>query len=106
MVMGNGEKDYYSAFFWEKMVVLVVAFIYTFTIRRSSRCGGSPHAARSGARRRDWLDRALAVRGRLGPVHRVAVLATMLMNRNTLAWILGAIAVLGVAALTFMLGRR
>jgi uncharacterized membrane protein len=34
MVMGNGEKYYYSEFFWQKMGVLVVAFIYMFTIRR------------------------------------------------------------------------
>ena len=34
MIMGNGEKYYYSEFFWQKMGVLVVAFIYTFTIRR------------------------------------------------------------------------
>jgi hypothetical protein len=34
MIMGNGEKYYYSDFFWQKMVVLVVAFIYTFTLRR------------------------------------------------------------------------
>jgi hypothetical protein len=33
MIMGNGEKYYYSDFFWQKMVILVVAFIYTFTIR-------------------------------------------------------------------------
>jgi hypothetical protein len=35
MIMGNGEKYYFSSYFWEKMVVLVVAFIYMFTIRRS-----------------------------------------------------------------------
>ncbi len=34
MIMGNGEKYYYSDFFWQKMAVLVVALIYTFTIRR------------------------------------------------------------------------
>jgi hypothetical protein len=34
MIMGNGEKYYYSEFFWQKMGVLVIAFIYTFTIRR------------------------------------------------------------------------
>lgn len=33
MIMGNGEKYYYSPFFWQKMGVLVVALIYTFTIR-------------------------------------------------------------------------
>jgi hypothetical protein len=34
MIMGNGEKYYFSEYFWQKMVVLVVAFIYMFTIRR------------------------------------------------------------------------
>jgi hypothetical protein len=34
MIMGNGEKYYFSDFFWEKMTVLLVALIYTFTIRR------------------------------------------------------------------------
>jgi len=35
MIMGNGEKYYFSEYFWQKMVVLVVAFIYMVTIRRS-----------------------------------------------------------------------
>jgi hypothetical protein len=35
MIMGNGEKYYFSEYFWQKMVVLVIAFIYMFTIRRS-----------------------------------------------------------------------
>jgi hypothetical protein len=34
MIMGNGEKYYFSEYFWQKMVVLVIAFIYMFTIRR------------------------------------------------------------------------
>jgi len=34
MIMGNGEKYYFSEYFWQKMAVLVVALIYTFTIRR------------------------------------------------------------------------
>jgi hypothetical protein len=34
MIMGNGEKYYFSEYFWQKMVVLVVAFIYMVTIRR------------------------------------------------------------------------
>jgi hypothetical protein len=35
MIMGNGEKYYFSSYFWQKMVVLIVAFIYMATIRRS-----------------------------------------------------------------------
>jgi hypothetical protein len=35
MIMGNGEKYYFSEYFWQKMVVLVVAFLYMVTIRRS-----------------------------------------------------------------------
>jgi hypothetical protein len=35
MIMGNGEKYYFSEYFWQKMAVLVVAFIYMVTIRRS-----------------------------------------------------------------------
>ena len=34
MIMGNGEKYYYSDMFWEKMGVAVVAAIFTFTLRR------------------------------------------------------------------------
>jgi hypothetical protein len=34
MIMGNGEKYYFSEYFWQKMVVLVIAFIYMFTVRR------------------------------------------------------------------------
>ncbi len=34
MIAGNGDKYYYSDFFWEKMTVLVVAFVFTFTLRR------------------------------------------------------------------------
>jgi len=35
MIMGNGEKYYFSEYFWQKMVVLVVALIFLFTVRRS-----------------------------------------------------------------------
>ncbi|MBM3275860.1 MAG: hypothetical protein FJZ00_11950 [Candidatus Sericytochromatia bacterium] len=35
MIMGNGDKYYYSDIFWQKMVVLLVAFVYTFTVRRA-----------------------------------------------------------------------
>jgi hypothetical protein len=34
MIMGNGEKYYFSEYFWQKMVVLVVAFLYMVTVRR------------------------------------------------------------------------
>ena len=34
MIMGNGEKYYYSDFFWQKMVVLVLGVVFTFTIRQ------------------------------------------------------------------------
>ena len=34
MLMGNGEKYYYSEFFWEKMIAVVIAFTLTFTLRR------------------------------------------------------------------------
>ena len=34
MIMGNGEKYYYSDFFWRKMGVVVLAVIFTFTLRR------------------------------------------------------------------------
>jgi len=33
-LMGNAIREYYSIFFWMKMVVLVLATIFTFTIRR------------------------------------------------------------------------
>jgi hypothetical protein len=33
MIMGNGEKYYYSDFFWQKMGGLLIAFLFTFTIR-------------------------------------------------------------------------
>ena len=45
MIMGNGEKYYFSDYFWQKMVVLVIAFVFTFTIRRrvvASGESGSP----------------------------------------------------------------
>ena len=34
MIMGNGEKYYYSGMFWDKMSVLLLAVIFTFTLRR------------------------------------------------------------------------
>ena len=34
MIMGNGEKYYYSDFFWQKMVVLALGVVFTFTIRQ------------------------------------------------------------------------
>ncbi len=34
MLMGNGEKYYYSDFFWQKMTAVVIAFTLTFTLRR------------------------------------------------------------------------
>lgn len=33
-LMSNSIKEYYSPWFWEKMGVLLVAFIFTFTVRR------------------------------------------------------------------------
>ena len=33
-LMGNAIREYYSIFFWLKMIVLVLAFIFTFTVRR------------------------------------------------------------------------
>jgi putative copper export protein len=33
-LMSNSIKEYYSPWFWEKMGILLVAFIFTFTIRR------------------------------------------------------------------------
>ena len=35
IVTKNDEKYYFSEYFWQKMVVLVIAFVYMFTIRRS-----------------------------------------------------------------------
>ena len=40
MLMGNGEKYYYSDFFWEKMIAVVIAFTLTFTIRRKVALAG------------------------------------------------------------------
>ena len=40
MIMGNGEKYYFSDYFWQKMVVLVIAFVFTFTIRRRVAASG------------------------------------------------------------------
>ena len=34
MIMGNGDKYYYSDYFWQKIAVLAVGMVYTFTIRR------------------------------------------------------------------------
>ena len=33
-LLSNAIREYYSVFFWFKMVVLVLALIYTFTVRR------------------------------------------------------------------------
>jgi hypothetical protein len=32
--MSNAIREYYSSFFWFKMVMLLLATIYTFTLRR------------------------------------------------------------------------
>jgi hypothetical protein len=33
-LVGNAVREYYSIFFWIKMVVLILAVIFTFTVRR------------------------------------------------------------------------
>jgi hypothetical protein len=34
MLMANGERYYYSDFFWEKMTAVAIALVFAFTLRR------------------------------------------------------------------------
>jgi hypothetical protein len=69
MIMGNGEKYYYSEVFWQKMVILVIGVIYTATLRRrilmagESRVGPIWRRAVGGLSIVFWL--VVAVMGRL-----------------------------------------
>tara|TARA_B100001123_G_scaffold448396_1_gene609392 strand:+ start:272 stop:745 length:474 start_codon:yes stop_codon:yes gene_type:complete len=40
MVMASGERYYYSDFFWEKMIAVVIASTLTFTLRRKVALAG------------------------------------------------------------------
>ena len=63
-LISNALREYYSIFFWIKMVVMVLALVFTFTIRR--RVTLAPDGAVSAGPRASWwggVDRALGVGG-------------------------------------------